>query len=129
LVQDLEGSVRTLRQIRDMGVHIAIDDFGTGYSSLRYLTTLPIGTVKIDRSFIAAMVDDPDSMTIVSSIISLAHSLRLQVCAEGVETETQVKFLTLMRCDLMQGYLFSRPVPSADIVRLMKQREHSGANL
>jgi EAL domain-containing protein (putative c-di-GMP-specific phosphodiesterase class I) len=115
LMDDLEGNVRTLRSIRDSGVHIAIDDFGTGYSSLRHLARLPIGTVKIDCSFIAEMIEEPDSMTIVSSIISLAHSLRLQVCAEGVETPEQVRQLTLLKCDSMQGFLFSQPVPAAQI--------------
>jgi diguanylate cyclase (GGDEF)-like protein/PAS domain S-box-containing protein len=119
LMNDLENSSRTLRTISESGVRIAIDDFGTGYSSLRYLAKLPITTVKIDRSFIAAMVDDADSMTIVSTIISLAHSLKLSVCAEGVESDDQFRYLSLLRCDDMQGYLFSRPVPAADVARLL----------
>ena len=78
--------------------------------------------LKIDRSFVVAMQDDPNAMTLVSTIISLAHSLRLKVIAEGVETEQQAKFLRLLRCDEMQGYLFSKPVPAADLVKLLQQR-------
>jgi diguanylate cyclase (GGDEF)-like protein/PAS domain S-box-containing protein len=121
LMVDIDNSARTLRSIHDTGVHIAIDDFGTGYSSLRYLAKLPIGTVKIDRSFIASMVEDPDSMTIVSSIISLAHSLKLQVCAEGVETVGQSERLHMLECDTLQGYLYGRPM-SAQALQPWLQR-------
>jgi EAL domain-containing protein (putative c-di-GMP-specific phosphodiesterase class I) len=91
-------------------VKISIDDFGTGYSSLAYLTKLPAHILKIDRSFVTAMLDDPGAMTLVSTIISLAHSLKLLVVAEGVESEEQAKFLRLLRCDQMQGYLISKPL-------------------
>jgi EAL domain-containing protein (putative c-di-GMP-specific phosphodiesterase class I) len=103
-----------------MGLSIAIDDFGTGYSSLGYLAKLPVHSLKIDRSFIATMADEPDTMTLVSTIISLAHSLRLKVCAEGVETEEQAKVLRLLRCDEMQGYLISRPVPDAELRAMLQ---------
>jgi diguanylate cyclase (GGDEF)-like protein/PAS domain S-box-containing protein len=126
LMEDLEGSVRTLRSLNELGVHIAIDDFGTGYSSLRYLAKLPIGTVKIDRSFTSAMTADPDSMTIVATIISLAHSLKLSVCGEGVETEEQSRVLSVLRCDTMQGYLFSRPVAAAEIATLLQHPREEG---
>jgi EAL domain-containing protein (putative c-di-GMP-specific phosphodiesterase class I) len=96
-------------------VRIAIDDFGTGYSSLGYLAKLPVETLKIDRSFIISMLDDPSAMTLVSTIISLAHALRLEVVAEGVESEEQAKILRLVRCDQMQGYLISKPMSFDDM--------------
>jgi diguanylate cyclase (GGDEF)-like protein/PAS domain S-box-containing protein len=115
IMNDPDGNIAKLRAIRELGVGIAIDDFGTGYSSLAYLTRLPAQTLKIDRSFIISMLDDPGAMTLVSTIISLAHSLKLQVVAEGVEKEEQAKFLRLLRCDQMQGYLISRPLSFDDM--------------
>ncbi len=112
LMQDLEFNVEVLRKISDTGVEISIDDFGTGYSSLRYLAKLPVDALKVDQSFINTMVDEPDSMAIVTTVISLAHSLDLQVIAEGVESEEQSKFLRLLKCDEMQGYLFGKPMPA-----------------
>jgi diguanylate cyclase (GGDEF)-like protein len=120
LMKDVEGSARTLRRLSEGGVQIAIDDFGTGYSSLRYLAKLPIGTVKIDRSFIASMVQDPDNMTIVASIVSLAHSLKLQVCAEGVETEEQAQILSLLGCEFVQGFLYGEPMPMLELVPFLE---------
>ncbi|MGI8906144.1 MAG: EAL domain-containing protein [Candidatus Sumerlaeaceae bacterium] len=111
IMEDVADSIQKLKEIREFGISLAIDDFGTGYSSLAYLTKLPVQTVKIDRSFINRMLEDPDTMTLVQSIISLAHSLRLKVVAEGVELEEQAKMLGLLRCDEMQGYLVSKPVP------------------
>jgi len=110
-MDDASGNIERLIAIRDLGVGIAIDDFGTGYSSLGYLTRVPAESLKIDRSFVAAMLDDPAAMTLVSTIISLAHALNLGVIAEGVESEEQGKFLRLLRCDQMQGYLVSKPLP------------------
>ncbi|MBI2748061.1 MAG: EAL domain-containing protein [Burkholderiales bacterium] len=121
LMEDVNGNIRKLKEIRALGVNIAIDDFGTGYSSLGYLAKLPVQSVKIDRSFIVTMLNDPDSMTLVQTIISLAQSLRLKVVAEGVDAEEQAKFLRLLRCDEMQGYLFSRPLPFDGIAALLKQ--------
>jgi EAL domain-containing protein (putative c-di-GMP-specific phosphodiesterase class I) len=107
---DIDDSIAKLTILRDLGVRIAIDDFGTGYSSLAYLAKLPVGELKIDRSFISSMLDDSSAMTLVSTIISLAHALNLGVVAEGVETEEQAKILRLLRCDEMQGYLISKPL-------------------
>jgi EAL domain-containing protein (putative c-di-GMP-specific phosphodiesterase class I) len=104
------------------GISIAVDDFGTGYSSLAYLAKLPVETLKIDRSFIITMLNNPNTMTLVQTIISLAHSLKLKVVAEGVDSEDQAKILRLLRCDEMQGYLFSRPVPFDQMTALL-QRE------
>jgi EAL domain-containing protein (putative c-di-GMP-specific phosphodiesterase class I) len=100
-----------LQTIRNMGVSIAIDDFGTGFSSLSYLSKLPVDTLKIDRSFIIDMTAGPEGMALVSTIINLAHALRLKVVAEGVETEEQSRFLRLLGCDEMQGFLFSAALP------------------
>jgi diguanylate cyclase (GGDEF)-like protein/PAS domain S-box-containing protein len=110
IMDDVESNIRKLEAIRDLGIGIAIDDFGTGYSSLGYLAKLPLEMLKIDRSFIAAMLDDPSIMTLVSTVITLAHSLKLTVIAEGVELEEQAKILRLLRCDQMQGYLISKPL-------------------
>ncbi|MNC86439.1 Oxygen sensor protein DosP [compost metagenome] len=103
-----------------MGVKISVDDFGTGHSSLSYLAKLPVDALKIDGSFIATMATSADSMNIVSTIISLAHSLNLKVIAEGVETEEQAKFLRLLKCDESQGYFFSRPLPFGDLAHLLR---------
>lgn len=111
IMEDAEASIAKLRAIRSLGINIALDDFGTGYSSLAYLAKLPVQALKIDRSFINAMLDDPAAMTLVQTMISLAHSLRMHVVAEGVESEEQAKILRLLRCDQMQGYLISKPVP------------------
>jgi diguanylate cyclase (GGDEF)-like protein/PAS domain S-box-containing protein len=115
IMDDASGNIEKLRAVRALGIGVAIDDFGTGYSSLGYLTKLPVETLTIDRSFVAAMLDDPGAMTLVSTIISLAHALKLQVVAEGVESEEQAKFLRLLRCDQMQGYLISQPLPVDDM--------------
>jgi EAL domain-containing protein (putative c-di-GMP-specific phosphodiesterase class I) len=94
-----------------MGVSIAIDDFGTGFSSLGYLSKLPVDTLKVDRSFVIDMTSGRQGLALVSTIINLAHSLKLNVVAEGVETEEQSRLLRLLSCDEMQGFLFSKPVP------------------
>lgn len=115
IMNDATGNIEKLRAICELGVRVAIDDFGTGYSSLAYLTKLPAQTLKIDRSFVISMLEDPGAMTLVSTIISLAHSLKLVVVAEGVESEEQAKFLRLLRCDQMQGHLISKPLSFADM--------------
>jgi len=120
VMEDIQANIEKLASVHALGVNIAIDDFGTGYSSLGYLAKLPVQSLKIDRSFIIAMVEDPDTMTLVSTIISLAHSLRLKVVAEGVDSEDQAKHLRLLRCDEMQGYLFSRPLPRDELTALLE---------
>jgi diguanylate cyclase (GGDEF)-like protein len=121
VMEDIESSMQKLKEIRGLGLSIAIDDFGTGYSSLGYLARLPVQTLKIDRSFIITMLSDPGTMTLVQTIISLAHSLRLKVIAEGVDDEEQAKVLRLLRCDEMQGFLFSQPVPFAQMTALLEK--------
>lgn len=116
LMKDTDHTIAVLREIRKMGVSIAIDDFGTGYSSLSYLAKLPLDTLKIDRSFIGDMSNSKESMVIVSSVISLAQALGLNVIAEGVEDEGQARSLRSLKCDEMQGYHFSRPQPFDAIV-------------
>ncbi len=123
IMQDIEANIGKLRAIRDMGVEIAVDDFGTGYSSLSYLSRLPINTLKIDRAFIMKMTAKSADLSIVSTIISLGHSLELKVIAEGVETEEQANLLRLLKCDEFQGYLFSRPVPMEQIEILLQENK------
>ena len=122
VMEDIEENIRKLTAVRDLGVSIAVDDFGTGYSSLRYLALLPVQTVKIDRSFIVTMLTEPSTMTLVSMIISLAHSLRLKVVAEGVDSEQQAVILRALKCDQMQGYLVTRPLPFAEFTALLGSR-------
>lgn len=112
VMQDIRHGISTLQAIRAMGVTVALDDFGTGFSSLSYLSKLPLDVLKIDRSFIDEMTDSPEGLSLVSSMIGLAHTLSLKVVAEGVETEDQSRLLHLLRCDEMQGFLHSKPVPS-----------------
>jgi diguanylate cyclase (GGDEF)-like protein/PAS domain S-box-containing protein len=112
VMSDINRGIASLQAIRDLGVTIALDDFGTGFSSLSYLARLPINTLKIDRSFINDMDSSPEGLALVSTIISLAHSLGHKVVAEGVETAEQARLLRLLRCDEMQGFHFARPVPS-----------------
>jgi diguanylate cyclase (GGDEF)-like protein len=112
IMQDVNRSIVSLLAIRALGVTIAIDDFGTGFSSLNYLAKLPVDTLKIDRSFVTDMVSGTGGLTLVSVIIKLAHELKLNTVAEGVETEEQLRQLRLLGCDEMQGYLFGKPVPT-----------------
>ena len=110
-MQNAENTIYTLRELKTLGVRIAMDDFGTGYSSLNYLKRFPIDTLKLDRSFIRDVVADVSDAAIVSAVISMAHSLHLEVVAEGVETEEQLSFLRKHNCDRIQGFLFSPPLP------------------
>jgi EAL domain-containing protein (putative c-di-GMP-specific phosphodiesterase class I) len=121
IMENVEAIIPKLQTIRGLGVEISIDDFGTGYSSLAYIARLPIHALKIDRSFVAGMTDSPDSLAIARSVISLAHSLRLKVIAEGVETEDQAVLLRGLDCNEMQGYLFSRPVPPEEVPGLVRR--------
>jgi diguanylate cyclase (GGDEF)-like protein len=119
LVENAEANMEKLQSIRELGIGIAIDDFGTGYSSLGYLAKLPVDSLKIDRSFTSAMLEDASVMTLVSTIITLAHALNLKVVAEGVEFEEQAKILRLLRCDQMQGYLISKPLSYDEMTALL----------
>ncbi|HWP22761.1 MAG TPA: GGDEF domain-containing phosphodiesterase [Candidatus Binatia bacterium] len=119
LMSDPQRVMRTLNEIRNLGVRFAIDDFGTGYSSFAYLTKLPVSCIKIDKSFVLNIDSDRDSSVIVKSIIDLGHNLGLKVVAEGVETARSRKILTFFQCDEGQGYYFCRPVPADAMTQLL----------
>ncbi|MEH6444025.1 MAG: EAL domain-containing protein [Oceanospirillaceae bacterium] len=116
LIDDAGKTYRQLKALADMGIEIAIDDFGTGYSSLSYLKKFPISKLKIDQSFIADIEQDPESLALVNTIITLAKTLKLQSVAEGVETAGQLALLKGMACETIQGYYFSRPMKEEDFV-------------
>jgi diguanylate cyclase (GGDEF)-like protein len=111
LMEHAQDTLQVLHQLRSLGVRLTIDDFGTGYSSLSYLKRFPVEIIKIDQSFVRDLPNDADDAAIVTGIIALAHSLRLEVVAEGVETEAQLRFLREHSCDILQGYYFSKPLP------------------
>ena len=120
LVADFENSIAKLAAVRDLGLNIALDDFGTGYSSLAYLARMPVHQLKVDRSFVLAMLENSQSMTLVATIINMAHSLGLEVVAEGVESEEQASVLRLLGCDQMQGFLCGRPRPFDEMTALLR---------
>ncbi len=120
-MQNVGTTINKLSKLNSLGVKLAIDDFGTGYSSLNYLKEFPIHTLKVDRSFVRDIVEDPDDAAIVSTIISLAQGLNLKVVAEGVETQEQLAFLKERRCDEIQGYFFSKPVPAEVLGEMLAQ--------
>jgi len=123
IMQDVEANIHKLKAVRNMGVEVAIDDFGTGFSSLSYIAKLPINVLKIDRAFIMNLTRNPGDVGIVTTIISLAHSLDLKVVAEGVETVEQANLLRLLKCDEMQGYLFSPAVPAERIEQFLRENK------
>lgn len=117
-----QESVSILSKLKALGLTIAVDDFGTGYSSLSYLKRFPIDTLKIDREFVRDITNDPDDAAITSAIIALAHSLELNVVAEGVETQEQLNFLAMQGCDQVQGFLLSKPLNAEDCLTLLKNQ-------
>ena len=123
IMQNAQQTVDTLKALSDIGVKLSIDDFGTGYSSLAYLKRFSVDSLKIDRSFVQDIIYDPDSFSIAKSIIALAHSLNLDVVAEGIETDSQLRMLSLLDCDLIQGYLVSRPVDEEQAAKLLVAHE------
>jgi diguanylate cyclase (GGDEF)-like protein/PAS domain S-box-containing protein len=120
VMENTPSVVSELRQIADHGVGISLDDFGTGYSSLNYIKQFPIDRIKIDQTFVRNMVEDPSDHTIVRTVANLGHSLGLTVVAEGVETEEQANLLKVDGCDVMQGYLYGRPMPAEQFVALVR---------
>ena len=126
VMRNPEQAVKLLTRLKDMGIQLSIDDFGTGYSSLNYLKRFPLDSLKIDRSFIQDLPGNGDDAAITRAIIAMAHSLRLKVIAEGVETEQQFAFLREHGCDEMQGFFFSRPLPENEFVRLLQQHARGG---
>jgi diguanylate cyclase (GGDEF)-like protein len=119
IMSNAEATIVVLNKLQTKGIAISVDDFGTGFSSLSYLKRLPIDSLKVDQSFVRDLATDPDDAALVMAIVSLAHTLRLRVVAEGVETPEQLRFLRLLRCDEIQGYLISKPLPVAGIERLL----------
>jgi EAL domain-containing protein (putative c-di-GMP-specific phosphodiesterase class I) len=121
LMDSVDKTLIQLHAIKRLGVELAIDDFGTGYSSLNYLNRFPIDRLKIDRSFVRDMLDDPTDLAITRAIIGLGHTLDLKVVAEGVETEREAETLRASNCDELQGYLIGRPLPAQDLVAWLGQ--------
>ncbi len=122
LMENSGGAIAKLHALREHGVHIALDDFGTGYSSLGYLTRMPIGNLKVDRCFISGQNNWAENAVIVRAVLAMAASLGIRVTAEGVETAEQARILWAMKCQNLQGYYFSRPVPAAQIPQLLRHR-------
>ncbi|MFC5469198.1 putative bifunctional diguanylate cyclase/phosphodiesterase [Cohnella suwonensis] len=122
MTMDVDRASQCLKELTELGLNFSIDDFGTGYSSFHYLKNLPIARLKIDRSFVRDIQQDPNDAAIVSAIIAMAHNLQLQVIAEGVETEHQVQFLRSHRCDEMQGYYGSPPLGGEEIGKLLREK-------
>ena len=116
VMENPDQAVRAMRGLHELGFSLAIDDFGTGFSSLAYLKKFPVDCLKIDKSFVWDMMDDPDYATITSSIIKLAHSLNLRVVAEGVESAQQAEFLRSEGCDLVQGYFYGKPIAAQGLL-------------
>ncbi|HXS00391.1 MAG TPA: EAL domain-containing protein [Pyrinomonadaceae bacterium] len=129
IMQNEEFAASMLNQLKSMGINISIDDFGTGFSSLASLKRLPIDALKIDQSFVREATTDPDDAALVMAIITLGHNLRLKVVAEGVETDDQLRFLQLLRCDEIQGYFFSKPVSADTLVALFETQMNTDGKL
>ncbi|MDX1696923.1 MAG: EAL domain-containing protein, partial [Thiohalobacterales bacterium] len=123
IMDDPEGAVRMLDEIKALGVSIALDDFGTGYSSLSYLRRVPIDTLKIDRDFVIEIESKQEDAEIIGAITAMAHTLGLRVVVEGIETEGQLDVVVSRRCDVIQGFLFSRPLPAEEIARLLAEKD------
>jgi EAL domain-containing protein (putative c-di-GMP-specific phosphodiesterase class I) len=127
LLQDNEATLATLYRLRQLGVRVAMDDFGTGYSSLSYLQSFPFDKIKIDRSFVRDIAESSGSLNIVRAVAALAKGLGMAATAEGVETEEQLDTIKAQGCTEMQGFLFSRPLPSVEIERLfLSPRDQEG---
>ncbi|MEQ9325276.1 MAG: EAL domain-containing protein [Polyangiaceae bacterium] len=122
LMSDIDGALEVLQSLHALGVRVAIDDFGTGYSSLAYLSRFPIDTLKIDRSFVGSLEEQPRNASITEAIIAMATSLHMAVVAEGVETEAQLRFLRRRVCETVQGFYFSRPLPPTELLAWATER-------
>jgi EAL domain-containing protein (putative c-di-GMP-specific phosphodiesterase class I) len=120
-MKNADFTISALNELKKMGVHLSLDDFGTGYSSLSYLKRFPLETLKIDRSFVRDITTDPNDAAIVTAVVALAHSLKLSVVAEGVETEGQLTFLKSHQCDHVQGYIYSHPLSEENFLKTLKE--------
>jgi len=123
VMNNAEQSVKTISELRKMGIRVSIDDFGTGYSSLSYLHRLPVDTLKIDRSFVNSVGENGEDSEILQTIISLAKNLKMRVIAEGIETESQLNILKNLGCDYGQGYLMSKPLPNDVMEELLHRKQ------
>jgi EAL domain-containing protein (putative c-di-GMP-specific phosphodiesterase class I) len=121
VLNDVKDVIQKMHDLKALGVGLSMDDFGTGYSSLSYLKQLPLDQIKIDQSFVRDMITDPNDAVMVKTIIDMAHNFRLNVIAEGVETEAQMNVLKSMGCKSYQGYFFSKPVPIEDFTALLQR--------
>jgi diguanylate cyclase (GGDEF)-like protein/PAS domain S-box-containing protein len=121
IMHDPAGAAETMRRLKALGVGLSLDDFGTGYSSLNYLRRFPVDCLKIDRSFITDVTTDAGAAAVATSVVAIAHSLKLTAIAEGVETKEQLAFVRESRCDGLQGYYFSKPLPADEFVRLLRE--------
>jgi EAL domain-containing protein (putative c-di-GMP-specific phosphodiesterase class I) len=128
LMRDADATVRRLREIKSLGVHVAIDDFGTGYSSLAYLRQFPVDALKIDRSFISAMADSPESSALIHTLVELGRTLGLETLAEGIEDDEQLLKLQQEHCDRGQGFLFSRPIEPDAIEAFLVDADNAAAH-
>jgi EAL domain-containing protein (putative c-di-GMP-specific phosphodiesterase class I) len=122
-IESMEDSIQKLLALKKLGIYLALDDFGTGYSSLTYLRHLPVNTLKIDKAFIDPILCDDSQERFVRFIIEMAHSLNLQVVAEGVEEKLQVVKLERLGCDIIQGYVYSRPISAEEALLLLPEPE------
>lgn len=122
LIGEVDEAVVIMQRLKMLGIGFSLDDFGTGYSSLAYLQRLPLDQLKIDRSFVHDLAENPNDAVIVETIIAMGRQLRLQVLAEGVETEAQYAFLNARGCDQFQGYLFGQALPLEEFERLLAAR-------
>ena len=129
ITRNTEQSIGVMQQLLDMGVKLSIDDFGTGNTSLSHLKRFPVHQVKIDRSFVTDIINDPADATITEAIISLSHNLEMGVVAEGVENDEQLRILSEQGCDVIQGYLFSKPVPADEFTELLRNQEEHFARI
>ena len=120
IMNQADKIIKILNALSDMGIKLAVDDFGTGYSSLSYLKHLPVKRLKIDQSFVREITTDPNDQAIARAIIALGHSMEMDVLAEGVETEAQAEYLRAENCDVLQGYLFSKPLPPEEVALLWR---------
>jgi EAL domain-containing protein (putative c-di-GMP-specific phosphodiesterase class I) len=120
-MQSPENALRMMQRLRERGIHLALDDFGTGYSSLAYLKRFPINTLKIDKAFIDDIAISTEDRHMAEAIITIAHNLGLKVVAEGVENESQLSILRRYKCEMLQGYLYSKPLNAVRFERLLKE--------
>ena len=129
LMRDLDATIIRLKALKRLGVRLAIDDFGTGYSSLSYLSQFPIDILKIDRSFVSGVPDDPEAATLIHTLVELGRALGIDTIAEGIETQTQFELTTLDRADYGQGFLFSQPIGGNDLATFVKNWSPQGRRM